>query len=630
MVTHILRYLSVSDRKDAALVNRTWYEASRDPTLLQDVVFLIPKNSSEPVEKAVERRNPHLVLETIGSENLILRNCERMCEGLQSLSVRGTDISEGMLITLLSRCESLESLDLSCCNSLFMAGMLLSKQRDVDTLRSSLVTLRELNLSSIRYLSDSTFNRIMLIAPNLRKLSLSGCQIMFHTRVYSGEAEDMACNNTAVLTFKSIAKYINSNARKIKVLDFGHTRINDSALESLAEMPELVLEEIYLDSCREISDEGISKLCKKQHSLQRISIAQCVDLGDASFHVIAAHVPNLKMLSFSKCRQITDSAVSKMAMMRCLKEINLSSCYNLTSPGLVKGLCTGPASSTLTHLNLNCCSGVNDSFIMELCQSTPGLLHLDIGSCFGVRDVSVHYISKSLGRLRFLRLAWCKEVTDFALLGLPNPDAPDDHLTRGGGNPPPVRRQPSKIFGDLASLLPDRPPAELSEEHVEILKSNHANQAGSIYPISHLRFLKVLDLTAMPQVTDASIRDAIKFNELQELHLAMCPGISDAALIAIGNNAPTTEVLNLSQCRRITDEGLIFVILRLRRLRFLNISSCDGITDTSMEALGAHAPHLKTLDVSLCSGISAKCVDKLEQSMKHLTCVKKRLLGAEF
>ena len=623
MVTHILQFLNVSDRKDASLVNHTWYEASRDPSLLQDVVFLIPKNGTPNVPAATHRKNRHLVLENIDARSDIVRNCEAMCEGLESLSVRGTDISEGMLVLLLSHCRVLQSLDLSCCNSLFMTGMLLSKQEDVDRIRSTMGSLKVLNLSSIRYLSDATFNRVVAIAPNLENLSLAGCQIVFHTSVYSSESSASACNNTAVLTFKNIAHFISVKARKLKILDFGHTRINDSALEFLAETPELWLRELYVDSCREITDEGIAKLSRKQTELTHLDISQCVDLSDSAVYAIAAHLPKLKMLSISKCRQITDGAVYQLRTMRHLRELNLSSCYSLSSPGLVKGLCSPSHLISLTHLNLNCCNGVQDGFVKELCLAVPGLLHLDLGSCYALHDTSVHFISQHLVHLRFLRLSWCKEISDYALLGVLNPDG---SATTGDG-PPPMRRNPSKIFGDLASLLPDRPPTELSEKAVESLKSNHANQTGSIYPISNLRYLKTLDLSSLPQLTDASIKDAVKFTELQEFNVGMCQGITDSALFAIGNNLPSVEVLNLSQCRKITDDGLIFLIVRLHRLRSLNISSCDSITDASIEALRAHSPHLKHLDVSMCGNISPQCVDQVEHSMRHLTCVKKRLVG---
>jgi F-box/leucine-rich repeat protein 9 len=34
-----MRYLSVADRKEAALVNRVWYDASLDPILQKDIVI---------------------------------------------------------------------------------------------------------------------------------------------------------------------------------------------------------------------------------------------------------------------------------------------------------------------------------------------------------------------------------------------------------------------------------------------------------------------------------------------------------------------------------------------------------------------------------------------------------------
>ena len=619
-----MRYLTVSDRKEAALVSQTWYEAFKDPALLQDTVLFFPHNAEAADQCHINaRRNPHLVLDTVEPSTMILETCKPLCDGLQSLSVRGSDITEGMLVSLLAHCNSLLSLDLSCCNSLFMTGTLLSKQENIDKLKAVLGTLTALNLSSIRYLSDATFNRIISVTPSLQHLSLMGCQIIFHTKVYHGDVVGSGCQNTAVLTFKNIAHFIHTKATNLKSLNLGHTRINDEALDWIANVPGLQLEELSLEACREMTDDGIVKLCKRQTSLSRLTLAQCMDLTDVALYAVIANLPKLSMLNINRCRQVTDSAISRLNKLQALQELDVSSCYSVTSQGLLRGLCA-QTNSTLTHLHLNCCSAVKNNFILELCKTVPGLLHLDVGSCFSLGDRSVHHISKYLKRLCFLRMAWCKEVSDLGLLGLPNTENGHGSHTEEDHGCPCIKRQPSKIFGDLKSILPGHPPEELTEEDVRVLKSS---QEGEIYPISRLKNLKVLDLTALPKLTEASVKDAFKFAELQELHFGMCPGINDAALLAIGCNICSVEVLSLSQCRKVTDEGLIFVILRLTRLRSLDIANCDGITDASIEALVAHAPRLRYLDVSLCSNITAQCIEMVEHKLNHLTCVKKRLVG---
>ena len=48
MVTHIMQYLSVSDRKDAALVCRRWYQASLDPKIQKNLVLSVKSSVTNP------------------------------------------------------------------------------------------------------------------------------------------------------------------------------------------------------------------------------------------------------------------------------------------------------------------------------------------------------------------------------------------------------------------------------------------------------------------------------------------------------------------------------------------------------------------------------------------------------
>ena len=48
MVTHIMQYLSVSDRKDAALVCRRWYQASLDPKIQKNLVLSVKSSVTIP------------------------------------------------------------------------------------------------------------------------------------------------------------------------------------------------------------------------------------------------------------------------------------------------------------------------------------------------------------------------------------------------------------------------------------------------------------------------------------------------------------------------------------------------------------------------------------------------------
>ncbi len=60
------------------------------------------------------------------------------------------------------------------------------------------------------------------------------------------------------------------------------------------------------------------------------------------------------------------------------------------------------------------------------------LCELDLTSCVNVTDLSVRAIANYLQKLVVLRLGWCKEVTDWGLLGMVETTKcePDDEAVR--------------------------------------------------------------------------------------------------------------------------------------------------------------------------------------------------------
>ncbi len=625
MLTHIFQFLNVSDCKEVALVNKMWYEATLDPILFKNTIIQLHATSvsrSTPGSMLGFRRNPHLVLKDVNgltSGILAQWSYRHLCEHLQSLSLRGTEITEGTFINILSHCANLESLDLSGCNSLFMSGQLLSKEDDLLRLRGILVNVTQLNLGSIRYLSDVTFNRITSICgPALKKLSLSGAKALFHSTSYIVDPHDsLGCSS--VLTFNNILHFIAQKASSLTALDFSRTTISDEALEAVTKIDELCLKEIRLAHCEEITDLGIKKLCMKQPLLISLDLAQCVGLTNATITAITTHLQGLRYLSLDKCRQVTDYGVGQLHKLGKLEKLQLASCYTVTSEGLVAGLCAATM-VRLTHINLSCCSQVGDIFILQLSVKCRNVTHVDLGSCTGVSDVGLHHISKNLIHLRLLNLSWCKRITDYGLLGL----LPDDfvHHDESEGLCKCTRRstiEPGN-FGKTDILpVPEYQKLSLGDADYRLSKSRHE------YMICNLVFLRDLDLRSCHQLTDVGIIRAIKFCELRSLHLPH--NISDESLFALAINLPSLEQLFVPQCKRITDDGVARIARKCRRLTTLNISAIDNITNKALEALMTYATRLKYIDVSLCRNITPQCVDKMECNLNSLQTIHRRYVG---
>ncbi|OWF53562.1 F-box/LRR-repeat protein 14-like [Mizuhopecten yessoensis] len=626
VVTHVMRFLSVSDRKEAALVNSIWYEASLDPILQDDVVLHFHALTTNDRTPQITRRNlPHLIVDqfdnSLNSKVIILKSCEQLSQSLQSLSLKSSNITESTFVELLSKCNNLVSLNLSCCNSLFMSGKLLEMNGDMQKLKSVLGSVQNLDLSAIRYMSDSTFNRIVTVCPNLSSLSLGSAQLTFNSSSYMPRGKTK-CASSTLLTFDNILEYLKLQSPKMKLLNLSRTALTDDALETLVTLEGLKLEELVLVCCKDISDSGISVICKYQSKLKTIDLKGCVDLTDGAINLMSKNLLVLENLKLGKCRRVSDHSIKQLKHLPCLELVDLSENYLVTSQGLIEGLC-GNINIPLVHLNLNCCPSVTDSFILSMCKVVTHLVHLDLGSCFPLTDHSLVTMSKNLKHLRYLRLAWCKEITDLGLLGYERTDgeSQDSHEHDEHGKCRCTRKYNStEIFRKPTGNIH----LKNKSGEMEKLVSRH----NEVCTLKNLSILRELDLSACPKITDTGLTQVVKFKELRSLNLSMVQ-ITDLTVHSVTSNNPSLEHLSLAQCAALTDDAIECVAKRLPRLTSLDISKCDKLTNKSIQFLKEYSSRLRTLDVSFCENISVAAVDNLETS-RNLKNVQKRLLGGSF
>lgn len=226
-----MSFLGVSDRKEASLVCHAWYEASLDPALQRNIIVNFAYEKTEEILSTFcRRRLTHLALShfdnTSVTKNAILRTCELASDYLRTLSLKDSNITEGTLVQLLTRCPQLTSLDLAGCNSLFMAGTLLNDQMQVRQLRETMKNVIELNLSSLRYLSDCSFSRMMAIFPSLQRLLLASTQITFNGHAYY-PSNATVFDNSAVFTFRCLQRCLQDSVGHIKALNLSRTTINN-------------------------------------------------------------------------------------------------------------------------------------------------------------------------------------------------------------------------------------------------------------------------------------------------------------------------------------------------------------------------------------------------------------------
>ncbi|XP_078584608.1 uncharacterized protein LOC144866797 isoform X5 [Branchiostoma floridae x Branchiostoma japonicum] len=496
VIAHVMRFLSVGDRKASALVNRQWYEASLDPALQTNTVFhlLTPFTSGSTVQKFGLRKSPNLILNdmdgSLRSKDVVKKACQHLGQHLQSLSLKGSDITEGTFMVIIPHCCNLRKLDLSLCNSLFLSGNLLRKPNDFQAAEKSLVNVWELNLGSLRHLSDCVFNRLVMAMPNVEKLSLSGCTISYEFSPYNKESKTRA--STSVLTFVNIKAFLEMQGKKLTSLNLSKTGLPGSSLRELATVSGLAIRELNIAGNRDLNDDDILALVKQQNGLTSLDVAMCGELTSQTVVHIQTYVPQMQYLNFSKCRRLRDSAAFKLYTLPDLQYINFAECPQISSKALISGLSSKPmlhlASVCLAH-----CTLVRDEFVEALGKAVPHLQELDLTSCLAITDRSMHAIAAFLPELKRLSVAWCKNVTDYGILGL------------------------------------EKPSEEITQE--EALAMLAQRDSGLPTGLQHLARLRVLDLSTCQQLSDLGITCAIRFRELVCLRLNMCTVVTESCFL---------------------------------------------------------------------------------------------------
>ncbi|XP_005091324.1 dynein regulatory complex subunit 6 isoform X1 [Aplysia californica] len=590
VVSHILQFLSVSDRKEAALVSRKWYNASLHPQLQKDVIVKCqpPNQNCLPPTGLVQRKLTHLALGDWETNAM----------------------TEEQLVDLLSQCPNLVELDISRCNALFLSGKLLESEKDRNYLREVLSNVRELKLGCLRHMTDVTFLRLVYTMENLEKISLTSANMIFGSGMY-----DVNGSSSAMLNFSTFLKYVKEKASQLKKIDLSRTSVHDKALAALARTDGLLLDELVLQSCVELSDKGIKTLVTHQRSLQLLDLSGCKELGASkAFFANFTNLPKLHSLILRKCPKVGQCDIHSLVDISSLRNVDMGEALNLFDKDLIKGLC-GP-SQKLRSVSLPFCPDLNDMFVVSLCESNPNLTHLDLSSCLKLTDSSLHAITRNLTSLRSLRLAYCRGISDLGMLGyVPEHGLALHHVfDHDHEGCPCTRERESKIF---------RKPTGIIEQHNHCISKAHTKveNGEELHMLSNLTSLQILDLSYCPRITDFSIARAVNFRELRSLSLNSLPKMSDAAMKTVAQQNPSLETVSVRSNASITDVSVLELVSKCPRLASLDVSQCDGLTDKCLDSLITKAKRLRHLDISFCGNISQEKVAVLEQRLPNVKVI---------
>ncbi|XP_054552878.1 F-box/LRR-repeat protein 2 isoform X2 [Talpa occidentalis] len=605
MLTYILSFLPLSDQKEASLVSRAWYCAFQNALRETNVQYNIPVSSASiPAIQRLGLRGVSCIsltnLDSSPTSHQVLQSvASHLGPHLHSLCLGGGSPTEASFVTLVLSCPALRILDLSGCNSLFTSGTLLAQPETAQQVHRALSGLRELKLAGLRYLADPSFNRLSSCAPSLERLSLAYCHLAFESGPTRGSISPQD-SFPSQLSFCNLLRFVKERARRLQSLDLSGTGLPPEALQALGQVTGLQLQELSLHSCRELSTEAVASLCRQQPGLTSLDLSGCSELSDGALLAVCRGLQHLQHLNLRKLQRLTDMGCIALGGLRELQSLNMAECCLVSGQELAQALGLIPgAPPPLVSLSLAYCSSLKDASVLALVPALgPSLRVLDLSSCVALTNRTVQAICTYLTHLSVLRLAWCKELRDWGLLGLEEP-----------------RKESAQGL---------QPHQEL-ERHASGTEDPSPQPKGP--SLLMLRDLQELDLTACSKLTDASLAKVLQFTQLRKLSLSLLPAFTDKGLVAVARGCSSLERLALSHCNLLSDEGWAQAAGSWPRLQHLNLSSCSQLTEQTLDTIGQACKQLRELDVAMCPGISIAAVRRFQAQLPQVTCVQSRFVG---
>lgn len=370
-------------------------------------------------------------------------------------------ISDECIGVICNNCFGLKELDLSDCWLITDAAM--------KTIGENLMNLTILKISGCRKITGSGFAPL---GSNLRLVhfDMSFCVgvqdigAIHLSGACAASLKDLNISYCTALSTRAIA-ILFTNCCSLKKLNMnGNTACGEEGLLSAAfAAPDLVelhacycasavtgqtisaisscclqLHTIEVADCPRISDESISAICCRCHSLRHISAPGCL-LGDDAIASISILSSVLRHLDISgPCRSSTsvsflmlsemcvsltylnisgspccDDVVALLAM-HCtnLLSLEMGSCQE-TSPKLFSGV----KFRALQLLNVSSCL-LTDGSVYDLCLACPNLVVLRVQGNIKLTDLAILRILQTYRQITELDLAWLPAITGNCLLPL--------------------------------------------------------------------------------------------------------------------------------------------------------------------------------------------------------------------
>ncbi|KAK4475539.1 hypothetical protein MN116_000820 [Schistosoma mekongi] len=585
VLENIFLFLPLADQKSASLTcRRLYYTVSRS-------VFIVKRRYvlREPISKTCFLFCDPDFINGHYSDFIQLgifrpATLRHWSNWLSNLSFKYSCPNPAELTLLLRNCTRLQSLDLTGCDCLFDKSfygcVFLSDLTDRNAIRQCIgCCVTKLSLANISSLTNAHVKHLVETFYVVSDIDLSGCLFDFNSA-------DIYCEDN--LTFASFLTVINdlkcnNNFKQAcgGTLRLNSTSINDTSLFALATTSGLHLCGIYLDNCRELSDNGFMSLIMSDSVLNCLKEVSWGYPGyRVTFLVAEALLERFSyILTYVKLTKWSFQASSRVSslLLKCLaiEYLDVASCF--ARPHFLVNSVSSE-SSRLTNLILSGHSNMSDEDLNIILTNLNGRLKLlDISSCLQLTDISLLAVYIYLPNLETLLAKWCDGFTDSGI-------------------------QPTYA-------------------------------AGVLHPgLFNMKCLKSVDFSDCRQITGSSFvsnnSGDFVMHELTSLRIGRVGSLHKNVLVLIPYIAPQLRVLDISRSLA-NDKTIDLLTCKLcNTLRELFITSCDNVTDQSLSSILHNIPFLQILDVSFCPFISPKGVSIFRRSMPYLYYARAIYVGS--
>lgn len=418
--------MGFDDRKQIALVNKTFYYASLHPQFLKnekltckplffvehdpvidyinDFKQILIRTKRELINlKIVAEPIDHTIFESVGHK--IISLC---------LEHFGTKLTDTFVDTIIRCCINLKSLELK---DTVIKWISIKPNKPL------------LKLFSIKFdevdMSDKNFNELMAYAPNLQDLSFTNCKILVWPQAirrfyknYNNFEILTNFNSDDVFTDVNIINYLKTT-KCIKTLRLQQICHIFLELPKHIQLNSLILDcanSMYFAKEKPIDLDKLKLILEKHTTLQQLDISCfpcCLLLTVAKLHKLKYLKVNFTTNNNSVCinkQACLQGFVELLKDMKELRTLILVPWNNIESPSLALPDYT---LRSLTSLN---CKIQNGLKVMELAKNLTRL-QIPNGDILTTNDLQLLF--KNLNSLRYLKIHNCIKLDDDILLHSP-------------------------------------------------------------------------------------------------------------------------------------------------------------------------------------------------------------------